>query len=120
MEEKFEKIEALMAAEGITKEDVFSYCRAEREKEWAIQEKREKEVKQKAEEARRQKIAEAFPADDVRSKALLYDYAFEGGKFSSDKDAYPNCQGVVGWINPDPNAPEGDRVYVILLIPHLE
>lgn len=44
----------------------------------------------------------------------MYDYAFEGGKFSRNKDAYPNCQGVVGWINPDINAPEGDRIYVVL------
>ena len=61
-----------------------------------------------------------FPENDIRSRAKLFDYAFEGGKFSTDPKAYPNCQGVVGWINPDPAAPEGDRVYVILLIPYLE
>ena len=55
-----------------------------------------------------------FSADDVRSQTKLFWYAFEGRKFSPDSKAYPNCQGVVGWINPDPNAPEGDRVYVVL------
>ena len=58
----------------------------------------------------------ANPENDIRSRAKLFDYAFEGGKFSSDKDAYPNCQGVVGWINPDTNAPEGDRIYVVLIV----
>ena len=40
-------------------------------------------------------------------------YAFAGGKFSPDSDAYPNCQGVVGWVNPDKNAPEGQRGLII-------
>jgi len=57
-----------------------------------------------------------FPENDIRSRAKLFDYAFEGGKFSTDPKAYPNCQGVVGWINPDLNAPEGDRVYVVLIV----
>ena len=113
MKSKIEKLEKFIVAEGLTYNDVIGYCMAKLDEEDLIQ-------KRKAEEARRQKLAETFPADDVRSKALLYDYAFEGGKFSSNKDAYPNCQGVVGWINPDPDAPEGDRVYVILLIPYLE
>ena len=107
MKSKIEKLEKFMAAEGLTLEKVNAYYADEREKAILAQE-------QKEEEARRQKIAKLFPANDVRSKALLYDYAFEGGKFSSDKDAYPNCQGVVGWINPDINAPEGDRVYIVL------
>ena len=40
-------------------------------------------------------------------------YAFEGGKFSKDPNAYPNCQGVVAWINPNPNAPIGERGLII-------
>ena len=36
-------------------------------------------------------------------------FAFEGGKFSPDPNAYWNCQGVVGWVNPNPNAPVGER-----------
>ena len=55
-----------------------------------------------------------FPFGDIRSQAKLFWYAFEGGKFSPDPKAYPNCQGVVGWINPNPDAPEGRRIYVVL------
>ena len=40
-------------------------------------------------------------------------YAFAGGKFSPDPDAYPNCQGVVGWVNPDKSVPQGQRGLVI-------
>ena len=40
-------------------------------------------------------------------------YAFAGGKFSPDPNAYPNCQGVVGWVNPDKSAPQGQRGLVI-------
>ena len=40
-------------------------------------------------------------------------YAFAGGKFSSDPKAYPNLQGVVAWLNPDPNAPVGKRGLII-------
>lgn len=36
-------------------------------------------------------------------------YAFKGGKFSPDPNAYPNLQGVVVWINPDPNVSVGQR-----------
>ena len=108
MKEKIEKLEKFMEAEGLTLEDVHAYCVNELEKERLSQE-------QKAKEEERKKIAEIFPEDDVRSRALLYDYAFEGGKFSPEPNAYPNCQGVVGWINPDPDAPEGERVYIVLL-----
>ena len=40
-------------------------------------------------------------------------YAFAGGKFSPDPNAYPNCQGVVCWVNPDKSAPQGQRGLVI-------
>ena len=40
-------------------------------------------------------------------------YAFAGGKFSPDPDSYPNCQGVVGWVNPDKNAPQGQRGLIV-------
>ena len=40
-------------------------------------------------------------------------YAFAGGKFSPDPNAYANCQGVVGWVNPDKSAPQGQRGLVI-------
>lgn len=45
-------------------------------------------------------------------------YAFEGGKFSSDPNAYLNCQGVVAWLNPDSSASEGKRG--LILIPDAE
>ena len=40
-------------------------------------------------------------------------YAFAGGKFSPDPDAYPNCQGVVGWVNPDKSALQGQRGLIV-------
>ena len=40
-------------------------------------------------------------------------FAFEGGKFSSNPKAYPNCQGVVAWVNPNSNAPAGKRGLII-------
>ena len=40
-------------------------------------------------------------------------YAFAGGKFSPDPKIYPNCQGVVAWLNPDPNAPIGKRGLIL-------
>ena len=99
MGEKYKKIEALMVAEGLTREEVISYLQSKAE----VNSSEELSI-----------VNPGFPADDVRSQTKLFWYAFEGKKFSSDPKAYPNCQGVVGWINPDPNAPEGDRVYVVL------
>ena len=55
-----------------------------------------------------------FSKDDIRRQTKLFWYAFEGGKFSPNHDAYPNCQGVVGWINPYPTARDGCKVYVVL------
>ena len=40
-------------------------------------------------------------------------YAFAGGKFSPNPNAYANCQGVVGWVNPDKNAPQGQRGLIV-------
>ena len=40
-------------------------------------------------------------------------YAFAGGKFSPDPNAYANCQGVVGWVNPDKNALQGQRGLIV-------
>lgn len=40
-------------------------------------------------------------------------YAFEGGKFSLDPNAYPNCQGVVAWLNPKSSAPIGQRGLIL-------
>ena len=41
-------------------------------------------------------------------------YAFEGRKFSPDPNAYPNCQGVVACLNPDPDAPIGQRGLILV------
>ena len=104
MKEKYKKIEALMAAEGLTREDVIAY--------W-----QRKEEQSNSEVLKPEKLTMVnpdFPADDIRSRTKLFWYAFEGGKFSPDSEAYPNCQGVVGWINPDLNASEGDKIYVVL------
>ena len=40
-------------------------------------------------------------------------YAFAGGKFSPNPNAYANCQGVVGWVNPDKSAPMGQRGLIV-------
>ena len=40
-------------------------------------------------------------------------YAFAGGKFSPDPNAYANCQGVVGWVNPYKSAPQGQRGLIV-------
>lgn len=40
-------------------------------------------------------------------------YAFAGGRFSPNPKAYPNCQGVIGWLNPNQNAPEGKRGLIV-------
>ena len=40
-------------------------------------------------------------------------YAFAGGKFSPDPKAYANCQGVVGWVNPDKSVPQGQRGLIV-------
>ena len=103
MEEKYKKIEALMVAEGLTREEVISYLQSKTE----VNSSEELSI-----------VNPGFPADDVRSQTKLHWYAFEGGKFSSDPKAYPNCQGVVGWINPDPNTPEGNRIYIVLPYQH--
>lgn len=41
-------------------------------------------------------------------------YAFEGGKFSPNPYAYPNCQGVVAWLNPNKFACKGNRGLILI------
>ena len=55
-----------------------------------------------------------FDKNDIRSRVKIGWFVFAGGYVSSDKDAYPNCQGVVGIINDDPNAKESNRIKVVL------
>ena len=59
-------------------------------------------------------INSKFGEDDIRSKVQVGWYAFAGGHFSPKKDAFPDCQGVIGIINDDPKAKEGNRVKVVL------
>ena len=51
---------------------------------------------------------------DIRTKANLYWYFFANGEFSDNAKAYKGCLGVVGWINPDKNALDGDKIYIVL------
>ena len=41
-------------------------------------------------------------------------YAFGGGKFAPNADAFPNLWGVVAWLNPQENAPIGKRGLILL------
>lgn len=41
-------------------------------------------------------------------------YAFAEGKFSPNPKDYPKCQGVVAWINPEENAPKGERGLILM------
>ena len=108
MEEKIKVIEQVITLAGLSREDVIAY--------WIRQGKVKTEAAQEnLQNVKNRSVVNLyFPADDIRSRTKLFWYAFEGGKFSPDPKAYPNCQGVVGWINPDPNAPEGKRIYVVL------
>lgn len=41
-------------------------------------------------------------------------FAFAEKKFSPDPNAYPNCQGVVAWLNPDENALIGQKGLILI------
>ena len=73
----------------------------------------------KQEEEERHQVAEEVIAteaadleEDVSDVKVGW-YAFAGGKFSPNPNAYANCQGVVGWVNPDKSAPQGQRGLII-------
>ena len=103
MEEKIKVIEQAIALAGLSREEVIAY--------W----QQKAQSSSKALQAKELTIVNPkFPENDIRSQTKLFWYAFEGEKFSPDPKAYPNCQGVVGWINPDPDAPEGNKIYVVL------
>ena len=103
MERKIKKLENFMTVIGVTQDEAISYWRQKAQSNSKKLQVKELPV-----------VNPDFPASDIRSRTKLYWYAFEGGKFSPDSKAYPNCQGVVGWINPDLNASEGDKIYVVL------
>ena len=86
----------------------------------------EEDARKQEEEDQRQQVAEAEAVvaeeviateaadleEDVSDVKVGW-YAFAGGKFSPDPDSYPNCQGVVGWVNPDKSAPKGQRGLIV-------
>ena len=86
----------------------------------------EEDARKQAEEDQRHQVAEAEAVvaegviateaadleEDVSDVKVGW-YAFAGGKFSPAPDAYANCQGVVGWVNPDKSAPQGQRGLII-------
>jgi len=55
-----------------------------------------------------------LPEADIRTQTKLYWYYFANGKFSADANAYKGCLGVVGWINPNAYAPNGNKIYIVL------
>ena len=86
----------------------------------------EEDARKQAEEDQRHQVAEAEAVvaegviateaadleEDVSDVKVGW-YAFAGGKFSPAPDAYANCQGVVGWVNPDKSAPKGQRGLIV-------
>ncbi len=109
MKNRIKVIDLIVYCLGLSRQEVVD-C-------WSEQEKNQQTLQSNAikqQENCTTVVNSEFSVDDIRSRTKLFWYAFEGGKFSPDSKAYPNCQGVVGWINPDPNAPEGKRIYVVL------
>ena len=73
----------------------------------------EKEQQQLQEQETVQVEKSAIEVETFFSEVKVGWYAFAGGKFSPDPDSYPNCQGVVGWVNPDKSAPKGQRGLIV-------
>ena len=97
-------IDKLISLLGLTSKDFISY--------WQRLEVKSLSKQEEKEEIPRYWYQMKVP--DIRAQVKLFDYAFEGGKFSSNPKAYPNCQGVVGYINPYANASEGAQILVVL------
>ena len=104
MDTRIKIIDWLVAIVGLNRTDVMSYWQQEIKK------------KVEAEKSNSEKPLYWYqmPEPDIRSQVHLLDYAFEGEKFSSNPNAYPNCQGVVGYINPYASALEGNKIFVVL------
>jgi len=98
-------IDWVISLVGLTHKDLMSYWQREAE---------EKDQPKPEENKELPKYWYQMQVPDIRAQVKLFDYAFEGGKFSSDPKAYPNCQGVVGYINPYANASEGNKIFVVL------
>ncbi len=41
-------------------------------------------------------------------------FVFEGGLFAPRPNVYPNLIGVIAWLNPDADAPEGERGLILI------
>ena len=55
-----------------------------------------------------------YPPQPLPTRNLkVGDYAFRGGLFSPHPETYPFCIGVIGWLNPDKNAPKGKRGLIV-------
>ena len=73
----------------------------------------EKEQQQLQEQETVQVEKSAIEVKTFFSEIKVGWYAFAGGKFSPNPNAYANCQGVVGWVNPDKSAPQGQRGLIV-------
>ena len=78
----------------------------------------EEDAQAQAEQERHQVAEEVIATEAADLEEDVSDvkvgwYAFAGGKFSPVSDTYPNCQGVVGWVNPDKSAPQGQRGLIV-------
>ena len=112
LEVKLKKLDEYLCVLGLSKDEVLAYWL--QEKGIALKHSNGvKEVKY-AQWQDYPVIDPNFGEDDIRSRIKIGWYAFAGGNFSPNKDAFPNCQGVIGIINDDPKAKEGNRVKVVL------
>ena len=105
MDIRIKAINKLIALLGLKKEDFISFWQRELE---------EKKQSNQKENEKLPRFWYQMQVPDIRAHVKLFDYAFEGGKFSSNPKEYPNCQGVVGYINPYADASEGNKILVVL------
>ena len=96
------------------KEQFFSKPFTEEDaREQAEEEQQQTKPQQLQEQETVQVEKSAIEVETFFSEVKVGWYAFAGGKFSPDPDSYPNCQGVVGWVNPDKSAPKGQRGLIV-------
>ena len=96
------------------KEQFFSKPFTEEDaREQAEEEQQQTKPQQLQEQETVQVEKSAIEVETFFSEVKVGWYAFAGGKFSPVSDTYPNCQGVVGWVNPDKSAPQGQRGLIV-------
>ena len=88
-----------------TEEDARKQAEKEQQQQTKLQQLQEQETVQVEKSA--------IEVETFFSEVKVGWSAFAGGKFSPDPDAYANCQGVVGWVNPDKSAPQGQRGLIV-------